>query len=42
MSEMGDMVLKHKSPTGQWERMPNTGIPEPLINEEEAWRNRID
>ena len=33
MSEMGDMVLKHKSPTGQWERMPNTSIPEPVIND---------
>ena len=29
MSEMGDMVLKHNSPTGPLEWMPNTSIPEP-------------
>ena len=33
MSEMGDMVLKHNSPTGQWEWMHNTIIPEPVTND---------
>ena len=33
MSEMGDMVLKHNSPIGPWKWMPNTSIPEPVIND---------
>ena len=33
MSEMGDMVLKHNSPTGLLEWVPNTSIPEPVIND---------
>ena len=33
MSEMGAMVLRHYSPTGHWEWMPNTNIPELVIND---------